>query len=67
MIKIISRWSILKWIRFVLAGFVLVYGIITIDWLLIAAGVFLLYMIVFNKGCIGGACEVPGKEPNEKS
>jgi hypothetical protein len=67
MIKTLTNWNIFKWIRFVIAAFFLGYGIYHTDWLLIIAGIFLIYMIIFNKGCMRGSCEISPKKTGDKN
>ena len=61
--RLSTNWSLWRIIRLVLSVLFIISGIIAIDYILIAAGVFLLGQAVLNTcvTCVSGNCEIPQK------
>ena len=61
--RLSTNWSLWRIIRLVLSILFIANGIVTIDYILIFAGVFLLGQAIFNTcvTCVSGNCEIPQK------
>jgi len=61
--RLLTNWSLWRIIRLVLSVLFIVNGIITLDYILILAGLFLLGQAVLNTcvTCVSGNCEIPQK------
>ena len=58
--RLSTNWSLWRIIRLVLSILFIANGIVTIDYILIFAGVFLLGQAIFNTcvTCVSGNCEI---------
>lgn len=56
-----THWGVMRWIRLVLGGILLVQVVIKFDVLLALFSGILLYQALFNAGCVSGACAAPQK------
>lgn len=61
--RLLNNWTAWRIIRFVLSITFITIGIIKLDYILIAAGVFLLIQALANTcvSCATGNCEIPQK------
>ncbi len=61
--RLSTNWSLWRIIRLVLSIVFIVSGIINLDYILLASGVFLLGHALLNAclNCVGGNCEIPQK------
>lgn len=61
--RLLKNWTPWRILRVVLAVLFFTIGIIKLDYMLIAAGAFLLIQAIVNTcvSCIGGNCEIPQK------
>jgi len=61
-------WNIIRLIRVIFGLIALIYALQSHDSMLAFAGAVLFFMGVFNMGCAGRACAVPGtKKPAAKT
>jgi hypothetical protein len=61
--RLLSNWNLWRITRLVLSIVFVISGIINLDYILLASGVFLLGQAVFNTcvTCVSGNCEIPQK------
>lgn len=66
--RLLSNWSLWRITRLVLSIVFIVYGIINLDYILLASGVFLLGHALLNAclTCVGGNCEIPQNKNYEQ-
>jgi len=61
--RLLSNWNLWRIIRLVLSIVFIVSGIINLDYILLASGVFLLGHALLNAclTCVNGNCQIPKK------
>ncbi len=65
--RLSSNWNLWRITRLVLSIVFIVYGIVNLDYILLAGGVFLLGQAIFNTcvTCATGNCEIPQTKNHE--
>ena len=66
--RLLSNWNLWRITRLVLSIVFIVSGIINLDYILLASGVFLLGHALLNAclTCVGGNCEIPQNKNHEQ-
>ena len=58
--KLLSGWSLVRWIRLILAVVIAIQAVLSSDILLGILALILVYQVYFNLGCgCNASCEIP--------
>lgn len=62
--RLLSHWSLWRITRLILSIVFIINGIINLDYILLASGIFLLGHALLNAclTCVGNNCEIPQKQ-----
>jgi len=65
--RLISNWSLMRWLRLVMGIAILVQALLVNDIPLAIAGILFTALPLFNLGCCGGVCSTSTFSENKKN